>query len=193
MPNPWDRPPIPNRGDESHDQIYTGVGLVMSYWEATEFELSRLYTWFGGELDDPGLMAEYGRGTIYRTRSESLHRKAEEYFRKNPDQKAEGEFQRIMTAANGFAGRRSDIAHSMSFRIDRITWFRERLKKQLLKRPHYALVPPLYAVRWASDAGYPLFAYTLIEMRRIGNRLNGLGDQIVAFRGGEPYTRGLAE
>jgi hypothetical protein len=44
--------------------------------------------------------------------------------------------------AEEYADRRNEIAHGMVFRIDQITFFRERLKPQLLHREHWALIPP---------------------------------------------------
>jgi len=184
MPNPWDRPPIPHRGDEHENSVFANVGCVRARWEAVEFELSRLHTWFGGKLDDQALMAEYGKGPIFRERAKNLERRAEKHFIAHPNQRREGEFRNLLSDCRNYAERRNDIAHGMVFRIDRITWFREQLKPKLLKREHYALVPPLYAIRYATQKGYPAFAYTSKEMIRIGQRLVKLRHSIAEFREG---------
>lgn len=158
----------------------------MTCWESVEFELGRLYTWFGGKLDDQQLMSEYGGGTIFKARADALDRKADRYFQKFPNQKREGQFSELLTIARGFSNRRNDIAHSIAFRIDRITYFRERIKPNLLDRQHFALLPPLYADRWASAKGFPVFAYTSVEMERIARRLVGVADDIVRFQGRVP-------
>ena len=38
MSNPWDVPPIPNRGDFDEDTTFAGVGRVMSGWELIEVD-----------------------------------------------------------------------------------------------------------------------------------------------------------
>lgn len=154
----------------------------MSHWEEIEFELSRLYTWFGDSLDDQLLMNEYGKGTIFRMRAAALATKAEEFFVSNPNQNREGEFHNLLANATGFANRRNDIAHGIVFQIDKITFFRDRLKPNLLKRDHFAVIPPLYAFRYANAEGFPKFAYTSKEMRTLERRLQKLHKAIEKFR-----------
>lgn len=179
---PWDRPPLPKRGDENEDVTFSHVGRITTRWEAVEFELSRLYTWFGGALDDANLMEEYGSGRIFRDRAEILERKATEYFIRTPSQFRESRFQLLLTEAKGYANRRNDIAHGMVFQIDQLTFFRERLKPKLLKRNHFALIPPLYAIRFHEQTGFPSFAYTSVEMNRLAARLVKLRRAAERFR-----------
>ena len=182
MGHPWDRPPIPKRGDEHEDITYTHVGKIITRWESIEFELSRLYTWLGGSLHDQALMREYGACSIFRERAKTLERKAEAFFANHPNQRREGEFHELLRQAKGYVNRRSDIAHGILFRIDPITYFRERIKPQLLKREHYAIILPLYAYRFATPQGFPDFAYTSVEMRRLGQRLWNLQKAFEAWR-----------
>lgn len=182
MPNPWDRPPIPKRGDEHEDITFMHVGRITTRWEFIEVEFSRLYTWFGGKLDDQILMNEYGKGSISRTRTKDLTRKADEFFIKNPDQHRESKFCSLLAQARGYADRRNDIAHGIVFRIDPITFFRERIKATLLKREHYALIPPIYSFRHADVQGFPVYAYTSPEMKRLERRLWRLYKEIEDFR-----------
>lgn len=76
MPNLWDRPPIPKRGDENDDITFSHVGRFMSEWEALEFELSRLYAFFAGTPDSVDLMQVYGTGSIFAERSRMLEQAA---------------------------------------------------------------------------------------------------------------------
>ena len=133
-------------------------------------------------MDDAKLMAEYGAGRIFRERAAALSEKANEYFTSKPDQHREGEFSSLLATSKGYAERRNDIAHGIAFRIDRITWFRNQLKPHLLRRAHFSLVPPLYANRYASSAGFPLFSYTSVEMGRIAKRLLKLQREVEGFR-----------
>ncbi len=182
MSNPWDRPPIPKRGDEDEKTTFSCVGRIMTNWEAVEFEFSRLYTWFGGSLDDQTLMNEYGKGTIFRNRIEILKIKADEFFVKSPNQNRECEFHSLTIQAEGYAGRRNDIAHGMLFQIDQLTYFRDRIKANLLKRTHYAIIPPLHAFRATSADGFPSYAYTSREMLHLVQRLWALQQSTEKFR-----------
>jgi hypothetical protein len=184
MPNLWDRPPIPKRGDSEAAITWSHVGLVMSRWEEFEFELSRLYSWFAGEFDAIERLHEYGKGSIFRERSNTLKRKAEQYFRANPCQIKEAKFDKLIISVTGYADRRNDVAHSILFQIDRITFFRGRIKPNLLRRDHFAVIPPLYSDK-KHQGGLPAFAYTSVEMNRLGNRLKHLRHDAVNLRRGE--------
>ncbi len=181
MPNLWDRPPIPKIGDPSEDVTYAHVGRLISQWEFLEFALSQIYSCFCVGLTQTTYMREYGSGNIFRVRADILKRKAEDYFVKNPDQGVESEFDRLLTEAKGYSERRNDIAHGVLFPIHEITLFRERIKPDRLHRPHYAIIPPLYASRF-HKAGLPDFAYTSVEMGRLTTRTHRLTQRLVTFR-----------
>jgi hypothetical protein len=183
MSNPWDRPPAPTRfnGDTDAEVLFACVGRVISYWEAAEFELSRLYTCFGGSLDDQTLMHEYGEGRIFRERAQALDKKADEYCKRQSCQQREGDFDNLLRQCLGYADRRNDIAHGIVFRVDRITFFRDRIRPDRLHREHFAVIPPLYAHRW-HKGGFPDFAYTSRELSRLLNLLVGLRDAIENYR-----------
>ena len=107
MSNPWDRPPIPKRGDEHEDITFAHVGRIMTQWETIEFEFSRLYSWFGGAFEEQSLVIEYGAGRIFRDRATALARKAEEHFTSNTNQIRESEFHSLLVQARGYADRRN--------------------------------------------------------------------------------------
>jgi hypothetical protein len=39
MSNPWDRQPLPSAGNADPNDIYNGVGRVLSQWEIVELQL----------------------------------------------------------------------------------------------------------------------------------------------------------
>lgn len=166
------------------DITFAHVGRVISHWESIEFELSRLYAWFSGAPEDQGFMEQYGTGTIFQSRANNLAKRADALFTSSPDQRREGEFGALLTEARGFSNRRSDIAHGIIFPIDRLTFFRSHIKRSLLHRKHYAIIPPIYAGRYANAQGFPEFAYTSVEMSRLTNRLRSLQAQIVRYHQG---------
>jgi hypothetical protein len=154
---------------------------VLSEWEAVEFELSRLYSWFGGAIDDPALLAEYGTPRIFKERADGLKKKADKHFLA-PDQNREGDFQSLMRETTGYADRRNDIAHGILLPIDSIYYFRNRIKPNLLHRRHFAIIPTLYQLRRHDEHGFPEFAYTSREMTRIVQRLKRLSASTREYR-----------
>jgi hypothetical protein len=180
----WDRPPLPRRGDPHEDITFSYVGRVVTAWEAVEFELSRLYTWFRGSLDDTSLMRDYGAGRIFRERAERLNAAAEKFFISQPSQEVERQFFDLLLQTKGYAERRNDIAHGMVFQIDHISHFRRRMKIKHLGQDHFAVIPPLYANRFHNEAGLPSFAYTSVEMSRLISRFSRIRSHAKEFRKG---------
>ncbi len=182
MSNLWDRPPLTSNGDADENITFSYVGRVLNQWEALEFELSRLYSWFCGKTDDAWLEREYGNGRTFSERADILTKKARECFVRAPDQEQEAKFDDLLKQARGYAGRRNDIAHGMLFPIHEITLFKDRIKPSLLNRPHHAIIPPLFAVRSHTSSGYPEYAYASNEMRTVEARVRYLRGRVERFR-----------
>jgi len=184
MARPWDPQPLPRRGDATPDKTFAYVGFTMSRWESLEFELSRLHSLFLGTLDETDAMRDYGKGRIFPERLERLATAADRHFCSEPCQKREGQLDELLEQARGYADRRNEVAHGLVFRIDEITFFREQIKPQLLKREHYALIPPLYASRPHRASGLPAYAYTSASMDRLAHRIMKLQLRIRALHSG---------
>ena len=118
-------------------------------------------------------MSEYGSGTIFKMRIDILTKKAAQFFMLTHDQRLEGDFDKLVERALGFSQRRNEIAHGIAFSLNRLTFFRQQIKPNLLSRDHFAVIPTIHA-RYADGRGYPVFAYTSVEMKRIVNRLDVL-------------------
>jgi hypothetical protein len=112
MSNPWDPLPFPVVGDPEDRIVFEALGRTLNRWEFTEFALSILYSLFVGDYRF-GKMQEYGKPNIFKDRLGGLERVAAEWFTRRPDQQAEGEFDRIVNGARGFADRRNEIAHGL--------------------------------------------------------------------------------
>jgi hypothetical protein len=81
MSNPWDRPPIPPRGDYSEDITYRSVGRFISSWESIEVELSHLYAIFVGKYFKPEAYDEYhDQSKTLKQRLRTLEEAARLYF-----------------------------------------------------------------------------------------------------------------
>lgn len=159
MTDPWDVPPLPDRGNEDADSIYMMVGKCLSQWEEVELELSRLYALYLGRGVSLSAMLEYGEPRIFDQRLQNLKRAAENFFTRSPNQAIEGEFDRLAERSRRFADRRNDIAHSI---VRPLQWFRPRppILDPLVGEPsEYALVPPYYTSRKFDPNNLPKYAY----------------------------------
>ena len=68
MPNPWDIPPFPIRGDDHQGTTSAGMGRVLTQWEVIEGELAQIYGWLVMQPDEMEALHEYGEPPIFRER-----------------------------------------------------------------------------------------------------------------------------
>jgi hypothetical protein len=119
-PRPWDIPPgpPPEAADKDIATVYTAVGEALSAWERMEERLASLFAIFIG-LQGPSTAAERAYGSVmsFHTRKGMLEEAGTVYFRKHPDAESQALFGELIQFADGFCGRRNDIAHGkvMSF------------------------------------------------------------------------------
>jgi hypothetical protein len=113
-PNPWDRPEAPETGDQDDLALYEAVGRALSTWERMEERLAVLFSFLIG-LDVPSDAAARAYGSIlaFQQRRVMLEQAAEVYFDLHPDAELQTLFDDALSYADGFAGRRNDIAHGM--------------------------------------------------------------------------------
>jgi hypothetical protein len=182
MPNPWDRPLLPKRGDDNDLMTYAGVGWVTSQWERIEFSLARLFSIFVGRPDESRALIEYSAPPIFRMRFDALLRTAARFFISNPDQQLEGELHALTVQLHGFADRRNDIAHGMVFPIQSIEFLRRHLDPRHAHRRQFALISPFQTLKRDAAKDTPAYAYTSAEMNSIRVDLIELGVPIHAFR-----------
>jgi ATP-dependent Clp protease protease subunit len=186
--NPWDQPSIPQHGEANDSVLFEWVGRLISQWEHVEFNLSRLYTVFAGNPDDGETLREYGKGTIFRERLRGLRECANRYFIVNPDQYLESEFDAICIAAEGFSGRRNEVAHGVSFPTRLLPFFRDRNAR----KDRWAITPPYFALRNFDQGGYAKYGYTSIELNQLVLRMGALLIRVGTFRDAMLKARELA-
>ena len=175
MPNPWDPLPFPTRGDDDDRLTFEGVGRVISHWEAVEFELARLYSAFVGDPDGEPMQKGYGQGRIFQDRLRIARLAASKWFIEAPDQHAEAGFDHLAFSAEKFAERRNEVAHGIVFRVQNMTYFRNRFGLSADRRSVFALIPPLYTLRKHDNAtGMPTYAYASVELQTLTDRLLSL-------------------
>lgn len=177
MPNPWDIPAFPARGDDDQDATYAGVGRVLSQWEMIEVELSHIYAWLMNRPDDMEAVRRYGEGKgIFEERIKGLWVIADAYFRWNPHQETEGELCALSNTIGKFALRRNDVAHCI---VRPFQW---------VVSPHFdgplqfCAVPPHYAGKKFDPQDMPLFVFTSIELIALSNALFGVTQDAQKFK-----------
>lgn len=180
MLGPWDAPNSFDRGDSDYNDVLSSVGRVMSCWENVEFALARVYSCLCGDPDGPSVQ-QYGVVQVFSARLQSSAEAACRYFIAHPDQMAEGDLFELRRHALAASARRNDVAHGIVFQVDALTHFRNQIPVNLLNRPHFALIPPLYLLRKHLD-GLPTFAYRSRDMAILCNRLIDLTGAIEGYR-----------
>jgi len=172
MPNPWDYPPWPERGDDDINTIFAAVGRAMTYWETVEEELANTFSILVGNraaypATEPAIRA-YGTVISSIARTKMLSAAATAYFANDPDSPLAEEIRSIISHANGWAARRNDIAHG---RVGRIQ-----------SRPGYLLFPSLYNTKKHPVGAKPIYLFSSVEINEIHGQFRQLQTRIYAFR-----------
>jgi hypothetical protein len=165
MPDPWDIPPFPIRGDDEQDTTFAGVGRVLTQWEMLEVKLARIYGWLLKQPDEIEALHQYGSPQIFRERIKGLRLVATAYFQWNPHQDTEADFWNLVTKALNFSARRNDVAHSI---VQPFQWISTSKSDGPLQ---FCAVPPQYAGKKFDPQKMPSFIYTSVELVALSNAL----------------------
>jgi hypothetical protein len=182
MSNPWDVPPIPNRGDEDEDATYAGVGRVMSRWEAVEVELAHLYTIFVNRPHEADAIKAYGMGRIFAERLALLREAAERYFVSSPDQAIEGAARELLDRVRRYSDRRNEVAHGIVRQMRWVRGVRDNLAQDAVGRFQHCLVPPHYTFRKFDQHNRPTYAYASAELLTLDEKLFWLAHEVQDLR-----------
>jgi hypothetical protein len=170
MMNPWDRPPIPNRGNRSDRVLFEAIGRTLNAWEQVEAASAHLYSaLLAGNPFDLSANRAYGEPTSFVQRSAGLQRAAQTYFTARPRQDLEAEFDRLVKLAIGYSARRNDIAHGLARFIH---WVLEPASPEgLLTAPtlQWCLVPPHFRKDKFTANNAPLYVLTSWEINEFGH------------------------
>ena len=173
MSNPWDVPPVPDKGDASPESIFLAVGRAMTQWEHLEAALGDFFAFLvGGDfgLTDPALRA-YGSIVSFNQRATMLEEAASAYFHATPHPSFQERFhQLIKIECRNFAGRRNDIAHGL-------------VEKGFDKSGGLSnfLIPGRYASKkWKPDQP-PHYLYSSKEIDYFAEQFAALYDQVAAL------------
>lgn len=182
LSNPWDVPPIPNRGDDNDDVTYAGVGCVMSRWEAVEVELAHLYTIFVNRPHEADAIKAYGTGRIFAERLASLREAAELYFVASPDQAVEGAARDLLDRVRRYSDRRNEVAHGIVRQMSWVRGVRENLAQDVVGKFQFCLVPPHYTYRKFDQHNRPTYAYASADLLALEEKLYWLAQEVPDLR-----------
>jgi hypothetical protein len=174
MTNPWDVPPLPDRGDDDIERTFAGVGHVLSQWESVEIEMSVLFTLFTNRPADAEARREYGKGTIFANRAIIIEEAAAKWLR---DQTLESEFDRLLCVARHFADRRNDVAHGI---VRPIQWVIP-IDRQYY-RLEYCLAPPYHTYRKYDSNNRPEYIYISETLSDLAHKIRVLCSEVLQFR-----------
>jgi hypothetical protein len=117
LPKPWVVVPRAKRGAATENALYIAVGAALSTWELVEEGLAEIFALFIGAPEagpasghQPAIRA-YGSVVSFKARVEMVSAASQAFFHREPDSTLHKQFGRLMEEANGYAGRRNDIAH----------------------------------------------------------------------------------
>ena len=181
MGYPWDPFPLPLLGDPHDSVLFEALGRALERWEQVELGLSFMYSLFVG---DPTFhrMRDYGAGKIFRDRLTSLRLASDAWFIRNSNQAMEGRFDRLASAAEGFADRRNEIAHGLVVDVRGITFWHATMTLASPRSPHFLLVPPLHYLRKHDETGMPKYGYSSAELNALRRHLEDLEVAIHRFK-----------
>lgn len=182
MPDPWDVPPLPDRGDDNEDATYAGVGRVMSRWEAVEVELAHLYTIFVNRPHEADAIKGYGMGRIFAERLASLRGVTDLYFVSRSDQAVEGAPRDLLCRVRHYSDRRNEVAHGIVRQMRWVRSLRDNLAPDAVGKFQFCLVPPHYTFRKFDQDNRPTYAYTSTELLSLEEKFYWLAQEVQDFR-----------
>jgi hypothetical protein len=184
MPNPWDRPPFPNVGDDDQHVTYAAVGRFTSEWEMLESELSHLFVHFIGKYATNEAYDDYyDRSKTGARRIQTLEEAAEKYFIANPNQTNEGDFSELIRKISGFAERRHEIAHGIlrPYHWLKLTMF--DVDRETVGPFQHCIAPPHYQRNWLDEEKrWPVYTYTSVEISAFSEALGALIKEVIFFK-----------
>jgi hypothetical protein len=112
--NPWDRPPIPEKGESRAEPLFQAVGKAISCWGHVEQSIALLFTFVTTEkyydASAPALRA-YGSITGTGARIEMVRAAVEGWAQKYPLCPLIGNCYELLKECGHWSSRRNDIAH----------------------------------------------------------------------------------
>lgn len=175
MPNPWDRPPFPTKGDDNIETTYAAVGAALSEWEHLEIDLAILYSVLAGNGEESvEAQRAYGVVASFDARTGMIDAIAEVYFFRHKDDATARSIAELTRDAGRFSGRRNDIAHGIVFPFS-------AYNDQILAPAGFCLFAPFYNTRRSKLFGLPFYIYSSVEIMAFRGHFFALHERAIAL------------
>ena len=167
--NPWDVPPISEKGARSPEPVYQAVGQAITHWELVEQAIGGLFTFVTtGRFYDASGPALRAYGSIVGTsaRIQMVRAAVESWSQQCPTCPLLDNCYALLSECERWSARRNDIAHG---KVD-----------QLLDAvPNgWMLFPGLYNTKRRSIEGKSKYAYTVEHIERCASAFLNLHNQM---------------
>ena len=167
MSDPWDRPPIPERGERQPEPLFQAVGKAISYWEHVEQSIASLFTFVTTgkyyDVSGPALRA-YGSVIGTNARIEMVRAAVESWSQQYPQCPLIANCYELLKECRHWSSRRNDIAHGQ---VDCL----------LDAMPNgWMLFPGLYDTKKRSIQGKSKYRYTV-------EHIDQFADGFLSFHG----------
>lgn len=185
MPQPWDRPSFPKRGNLSQRVLYASIGHALMNWEEIEGACAHLYsTLTKGHPYDTAANQEYGEPHNFIQRFTKLQKAMCDYTKIKPSQKREGEFDRLSKLILGFSKRRNDIAHG---RARWMHWVITPDSRETIltvkERLQWCVIPPHFKGNKFTPDNRPTYVFSSREINTYAKQFMDVALQMSAFVG----------
>lgn len=177
--NPWDIPPLPEKGDIDKTSTFIAVGQALSFWEWFEGYLGLVYGALVGDVGETSpAMRAYGTISAFGGRYDMIMEAAKSYcFIHKTD--FFDDLKKFLDEAKQFATRRNEIAHGIV----------QPYYVGGLANSGFALGPSRHATRklrlgdWHTNEArvFKLYAYTSLELRYFGAKFASLSNRAMDF------------
>lgn len=169
MTNPWDVPPIPEKGARSPEPVYQAIGKAITHWELVEQAIGGLFTFVTtGKFYDASGPALRAYGSIVGTsaRINMVKAAVESWSQQYPTCPHLDNCYALLSECERGSARRNDIAHG---RVDRL----------LDAVPNgWMLFPGFYNTKKRSIEGKSKYAYTVEHIERYASAFLNLHDRM---------------
>lgn len=163
MPNIWDIPPRPEKGDAAIEAVFEAVGRALTDWETLEECWAGVFAFMVAPHDDlsqdaPAVRA-YGAIVGFTGRQGMLEAAASAYFQRNPSSTDEATFRELIGLTSRLSARRNELAHG------RASWW---------MRDGHFLFPASYNTKKNPLRSPPLYAYTSVTIGQLRQHFRDL-------------------
>lgn len=185
MSNPWDIPPMPEKGDEDINTTYASVGRALSAWERFESHLAFMFIKFlnlNPRGDVAPAIRAFGVISSYRNRIDLIRTASQAFMHSTqPPEGLEEQLSTLLNMGDRYAPRRNEIAHGI------VLNFKEAFlvdNKITAKANGFVLAPHYHNPKKQNLVGrvpIPTYLYTSKEIDYFKDRFEELEPQALNF------------